>query len=115
MPTYRLTKLCRIERRKSPRNDFEPGDTGGEPSRVCDCWAEITQLSATEQVSAQQIYGGSTHRIIIRWPHKAIDPGMWVIANKTAYEIMGVKDLDGAYLELSATQEQVGKGTVTTR
>lgn len=115
MPTHRLTKHVKVKRRVTPENGFEVVDTDGDD--VVSAWADLRPMTAFERVSAEQVYAGSTHRAIIRWPGVDVKPGDYLVANGERYDIQGVVDLDGnaQYLELTLTKDQTGVGSKTTR
>ena len=115
MPTFRLTKLVTIRKADKPTSDF--GYSGQTPEVVTTAWAEITPLSGTERVTADQLTPGSTHRIVIRYPSVHIDTGMMVTDGTSNYEILAAFDLggDAQYLDLTCTKHRGTIGRETTR
>jgi SPP1 family predicted phage head-tail adaptor len=115
MPTFRLTKLVTIRKADKPTSDF--GYSGQTPEVVTTAWAELTPLSGTERVAAEQVTPGTTHRVVIRWPNVDIEPGMVLRCNGQDYEIQAALDYagDGQYLDISCTRHRGTIGRETTR
>lgn len=116
---YRLTKQVKIYRRRNPVNDFEYDPELSD--LVFIAWANVREMRDAERYYANQVYAGSTFRVVIRWPGIQIGQTDWVeIEHKgesQRLDINSVKDPDGSglWLEMTCGTESKGSGLSTHR